>query len=31
MMNSLNYFLADMCIVVLIMQIRRDIKLRKAR
>jgi len=30
MMNSLNFFLANMCIVVLIMQIRRDIKLRKA-
>jgi len=30
MMNSLNFFLANMFIVVLIMQIRRDIKLRKA-
>jgi len=31
MMNSLNFFLANMCIVVLILLIRRDIKLRKAR
>jgi len=31
MMNSLNFFLANMFIIVLIMQIRSDIKLGKAR
>jgi len=31
MMNSLNFFLANMCIVALIVLIRRDLKLRKAR
>jgi len=31
MMISLNFFLANMCIVFMIMLIRRDIKLRKAR
>jgi len=31
MMNSLNFFLANMCIVFLIMVIMRDIKLREAR
>jgi len=31
MMISLNFLLASMSIVVLIMLIRRDIKLRKAR
>jgi len=31
MMHSLNFFLANMCIIVLIMQIRSDVKLRKAR
>jgi len=31
MMISLNFFFANMCIVILIMLIRRDIKLRKAK
>jgi len=31
MMNSLNLYLANMCIVVLIMLIMRDKKLSKAR
>jgi len=30
-MHSLNFFLANMFIIVLIMQIRSDIKLREAR
>jgi len=30
-MNSLNFYLANVCIVVLIILITRDIKLRKAR
>ncbi len=30
-MKSLNFFLANMFIVVFIMQIKKDIKLRKAR